>query len=322
MMISFTDRGSRPNATDIENQIRSRLAAVPGGRFSIENGQPGEKLALILSSRDSAALKTSADAIQAQFRTLPYLSGINSTANLERPEIVVRPDGARAAERGVTAQAIADTLRITTSGDFTASLAKLNLADRQVDIEVRVPESIRSDLPALAALRVPSRSGPIPLNSVADVSMDSSPAQIDRFDRQRNIMITADLGGHALGAALKDAMELPAVLALPLSVVFKVRRIPRSCRSSSQGSARRWPSLFLCVFCVLVLLFKDFFHPITILSAIPLSIGGAFVALLIGHGELGVPALIGLIMLLGIVTKNSILLVDYAIIGVREGGMS
>ena len=322
MMISFTSRGSRPNATDIENQIRSRLAAVPGGRFSIENGQPGEKLALILSSRDSAALKTSADAIQAQFRTLPYLSGINSTANLERPEIVVRPDGARAAERGVTTQAIADTLRITTSGDFTASVAKLNLADRQVDIEVRVPESIRSDLPALAALRVPSRSGPIPLNSVADVSMDSGPAQIDRFDRQRNIVITADLGGHALGAALKDAMELPAVLALPSSVVLQGSQDTEIMQELFSGIGQALAISILCVFCVLVLLFKDFFHPITILSAIPLSIGGAFVALLIGGGELGVPALIGLIMLLGIVTKNSILLVDYAIIGMREGGLS
>jgi multidrug efflux pump subunit AcrB len=322
MMISFTDRGSRPDATEIENQIRSRLAGVPGGRFSIENGQPGEKLALILSSRDSAALKASADAIQAQFRTLPYLSGINSTANLERPEIVVRPDGARAAERGVTAQAIADTLRVTTNGDFTASLAKLNLPDRQVDIEVRVPESIRSDLAALAALRVPSRSGPIPLNSVADVSMDSSPAQIDRFDRQRNIMITADLGGHALGTAFRDAMGLPAVLALPSSVVLQGSQDTEIMQELFSGFGQALAIAILCVFCVLVLLFKDFFHPITILSAIPLSIGGAFVALLIGHGELGVPALIGLIMLLGIVTKNSILLVDYAIIGVREGGLT
>lgn len=322
MMISFTDRGSRPNATDIENQIRSRLGAVPGGRFSIENGEPGEKLALILSSRDSAALKIGARTIQDELRSLPYLSGINSTANLERPEIVVRPDAARAAERGVTAQAIADTLRVTTSGDFTASLAKLNLDDRQVDIAVRVPASIRGDLPALAALRVPGRSGPIPLNSVADVSMDSGPAQIDRFDRQRNIMITADLGGHALGAALKDTMELPAVLALPSSVVIQGSQDTEIMQELFSGFGQALAIAILCVFCVLALLFKDFFQPITILSAIPLSIGGAFIALLVGRGELGVPALIGLIMLLGIVTKNSILLVDYAIIGVRENGLT
>ena len=110
MMISFTDRGGRPNATEIENEIRARLAQVPGARFSIDNGQPGEKLIFVLASRDAAALKASAAAIQNQLRSLPYLSGISSTSSLERPEIIVRPDAARAAELGVTAQAIADTL--------------------------------------------------------------------------------------------------------------------------------------------------------------------------------------------------------------------
>jgi multidrug efflux pump subunit AcrB len=322
MMISFTDRSGRPNATEIENEIRARLAQVPGARFSIDNGQPGEKLILVLSSRDPAALKANADAIQNQLRTLPYLSSISSIASLERPEIVVRPDAARAAELGVTAQAIADTLRVTTSGDFTPALAKLNLDDRQVNIAVRVPESIRTDLSALAAVRVPGRSGPVPLDSVADVSMQSGPSQIDRYDRLRDVTISADLGGHPLGRAFSESRALPAVRMLPSNVTLQGAQDTEFMEELFSGFGEALAIAVLCVFCVLALLFKDFFQPITILSAVPLSVGGAFVALLIGRSELGLPALIGLIMLLGIVTKNSILLVDYAILGIRDHGLS
>jgi len=322
LLITLGQRGTRPSATVIENEIRARLGKVAGARFSIDNGQPGEKLALILSSRDAGALKAGADAVQNQLRTLPYLSNISSTASLERPEIVARPDPARAAERGVTAQAIADTLRITTSGDFTAALAKLNLDDRQVDIAVRVPESFRADLAAIAALRVPGRYGPVPLESVADVTMESGPSQIDRFERRRNVTVSADLGGQALGNVLKDARALPAVRALPSSVVLQGSADTEFMQELFSGFGQALTIAVLCVFCVLAVLFKDFFQPVTILSAIPLSVGGAFVALLVGRSELGLPALIGLIMLIGIVTKNSILLVDYAIIGIHENGLS
>jgi multidrug efflux pump subunit AcrB len=111
--------------------------------------------------------------------------------------------------------------------------------------------------------------------------MDSGPAQIDRFDRQRNITISADLGGHALGAALKDAMGLPAILALPSSVVIQGSQDTEIMQELFSGFGEALAIAILCVFCVLALLFKDFFQPITILSAIPLSIGGAFVALLV-----------------------------------------
>ena len=322
MMITLGDRSQRPGSTEIENQIRARIAGVPGARFSIDNGQPGEKLILILSSRDAAALKASADTVQKQLRSIPYLSGINSTSSLERPEIIARPDPARAAERGVTAQAIADTLRVTTSGDFTAALAKLNLDDRQVDIAVRVPEAFRSDLSAIAALRVPGRYGPVPLDSVADVTMESGPSQIDRYERRRNVTISADLGGQALGRALHDAWTLPAITTLPSSVAVQGSQDTEFMEELFSSFGEAMAIAVLCVYCVLALLFKDFFQPVTILSAIPLSVGGAFVALLVGRGELGLPALIGLIMLLGIVTKNSILLVDYAILGIRENGLS
>ena len=322
LTVVLTARNSRPAQTKIENLMRERLNGVAGARFSIGNGAPGEKLAILLSSRDGAALKAAADELQNQLRSLPYLSSINSTASLEKPEITVRPDAARSAERGVSAQSIAETMRIATSGDFTAALAKLNLDDRQVDIAVLIPAAMRGDLAVLSQLRVPARGGPVPIDSVAQISMESGPSQIDRFDRRRNVSITADLGGHSLGDALKDALALPAAKSLPSSVQWKESGDAEFMRELFAGFGTALFIAVLLIYCVLVLLFKDFFQPLTILSAVPLSIGGAFVALLLGGSEMGLPALIGLVMLLGIVTKNSILLVDYAIIGVRDRGLS
>jgi multidrug efflux pump subunit AcrB len=322
LMVVLAERGHRPKQQEIEVSMRKRLDAVPGARFSIGADKPGQKLQIILASQDAQALTSAAHAVEADLRRLPYLGGVVSTASLERPEITVRPDLARAAERGVTTQAIGDTVRIATSGDFVQSLAKLNLDNRQVDIRVKVPEDVRTDMQAIADLRIPGRGGLVPLSSVASLSVESGPSQIDRYNRERQITISADLGGYPLGNAIAEAKKLPAVLALPSSV-----------RWIDSGDAEFMAELFggfglamltgiLCVYCVLVLLFRDWFQPVTILSAVPLSVGGAFVALLLARSELGLPSLIGLVMLLGIVTKNSILLVEYAVIGIRERGLS
>ena len=320
--VTLAPRDSRPHQREIENAIRARLAAVPGARFSVGGGGPGEKLSLVLSGRDAAALRTAAAEVEGAVRALGSLGGVTSTASLERPEIVVRPDAARAAERGVTSSAIAETLRVATSGDFDAALAKLELEDRQLDIRVRVPEAVRADLQAIAALRVPGRDGLVPLDSIAEVAIRSGPAQIDRYDRNRNVSISADLGGAPLGEVMAAVRASPVVQNLPAGIVLR-----------NSGDAEMMAELFggfglamvtgvICVYCVLLLLFRDPFQPVTILSAVPLSIGGAFVALLAFRSELGLSALIGLVMLLGIVTKNSILLVEYAIVGIRERGLA
>jgi multidrug efflux pump subunit AcrB len=322
LRVAFTPRGTRPSQQAIEDAMRVKLDAIPGTRFSMGTGGPGEKLQIVLTSRDGQALRSGAQAVEHELRALNLLGGITSTASLERPEIHILPDAARAAEQGVTTQAIGETVRIATSGDFDQALAKLNLENRQLGIRVLIPERLRSDLATISSLRVPGRNGLVPLESVASISMGSGPQQIDRRDREKNVTISADLGGVPLGQAIATAMALPAMKALPAKV-----------HVLEAGDAEFMDELFsdfglamlagiLCMFCVLVLLFKDFFQPITILSALPLSLGGAFIALLIAGSGLLVTSLIGLIMLLGIVTKNSILLVEYAIVGMRDHGLS
>jgi multidrug efflux pump subunit AcrB len=323
IMVIMSPRGTRPKQQVIENKLRAKLQTVAGARFSLGGGGPGEKMTIILASPDAAVLKVSAQALEHDIRGLGYLGGVNSTASLERGEITVRPNASLAAERGVTTEAIGETLRIALSGDFDAALAKLNLDKRQLDIRVQMPDSVRQDIQAVSSLRVPGKNGLVPLESIAEVFISSGPSQIDRYDRERRVTLTTDLGGYSLSAALQATKTLPSVQTMPSSVRFIESGDAEVMVELFTGFATALLTGILCVYCVLVLLFKDWFLPITILSAVPLSIGGAFVALLVSaHGELGLPVLIGLVMLLGIVTKNSILLVDFAVMGIKEHGMS
>ncbi len=322
MTLVLAPRGERPSQADIETQVRRALINVPGARFSLGVGGPGEKMSLILASEDTAALKATGQALERQLRGVPGLANVTSTASLERPEIVVRPNAQRAAEQGVTTAAIGETVRIATNGDFDAQVAKLNLDNRQVPIQVRIPDAARQDMDVVANLRVHGRNGLVPLASVADIAVESGPSQIDRYDRRRYVTVNADLGGTPLGQALAEAKALPAAQAMPSSVKLIETGDAEIMMELLGGFGMAIVIGLLCVFCVLVLLFHDFFQPLTILSAVPLSLGGAFVALLLSKGMLSIPSMIGLVMLMGIVTKNSILLVEYAVVGIQERGLS
>lgn len=319
LVVVLSERGQRPKQQVIEQAIRERLDSLPGARISLSGGGSGEKLELVLSSSNQTALLETARALETQLRTLPKLGSIISTASLERQDIVVRPNPILAAERGVTTQAINDTLRVALSGDRAVSLPKLNLDQRQIDIRVLLPADIRSDINAIAALRVPGRGALVPIHSVADLSVESGASQIDRFDRERQITLTADLGGSALGDALKAAKALPALQNLPVSVHLLESGDAETQAEMFKGMRMAMGVGVLSLYAVLVLLFKDWFQPLTILSAVPLSVGGAFAALLLAGSELSLPTMIGLVMLMGIVTKNSILLVDFAIVAMEQG---
>jgi multidrug efflux pump subunit AcrB len=319
LTMTFAPRGERDSQQAIEGKVRERLVNVPGARFSIGGGGPSGNLQIILASDNAEALKASAQTLEAELRGVPGLSNITSTASLERPEIIIRPDPERAAERGVTTAAIGEVVRVATSGDFDAQVARLNLDNRQVYIRARIPDAARADIDTIANMRVPGREGPVPLSSVATLSVESGPVQINRYDRLRNVTVTADLGATALGTAQAAADALPIMRNLPSSVQVITAGGAEIVAELGTGFALAIVIGILCIYCVLVLLFGDFLQPLTILSAIPLSLGGAFLALLLANSLLSVPSMIGLVMLMGIVTKNSILLVDYAIMGRKDG---
>ncbi len=315
LTILLAERGQRPRKQGIENNIRKALEDLPGVRSKVGLGGSGEKYVLALTGEDPVALGATAASLEKELRTIAGLGSVASSASLVRPELTVRPDFARMADLGVTSAAIGETVRIATVGDFDASLPKLNLAQRQVPIVVRLSDDARQDIGALERLMVPGTGsrGPVMLGQVATVEMAGGPAVIDRFNRSRNVQFEIELSGLPLGDVTKAVNELPTLKNLPAGVKQVVIGDAEVMGELFASFGLAMLTAVLCIYIVLVLLFKDFLHPFTILAALPLSLGGAFAALLIGDKSFSMPSLIGLIMLMGIATKNSILLVEYAI---------
>jgi multidrug efflux pump subunit AcrB len=321
LLVTLAPRSERQDQTSIESALRNALTPVPGARFSVSGGNLGEKLALILSSDDAAALDAAATALKRELRGIRGLANITSTASLERPEIVVRPHLALAIEQGISTAAIGETVRFATTGDMDTELPRLDLDKRQIYIRVRLPESVRRDPAALANLRIRGNQGLIPLEHVANLELEAGPAEIARYDRRRQVTVEAELGSLPLGDALQAALALPAIVNLPASVQLLESFDAELMTEFGTAFGLALVVGVFSIYAVLVILFRDFLQPITILSAIPLSVGGAFIGLLLGGSELDIPAMIGLVMLMGIVAKNSILLVDYAVLAMRERGL-
>ena len=303
---------------EVESMLRHALAEIPGARFTVRGEDSGDRLEFALASADGDVLEATALRIERDLRALPGLVNVRSTASLQQPQVIVTPAFARAAELGVDAESIGETLRVASGGDFPWSLAKFTLPERQINVRVQLPESFSTDLRALAALHVPGERGLVPLANVADLALRSGPDEIHRFDRQRSVNIEAELHGVSLARVMSDVERLPSVQTLPVTV-----------QKLDTGDAERMTEILggfgfamltgiVCIYLILVVLFHDFLQPLTILSALPFALGGAFVALLItGHG-FSLPSLLGLLMLMGVVTKNSILLVDYALTAMRR----
>jgi multidrug efflux pump subunit AcrB len=187
---------------------------------------------------------------------------------------------------------------------------------------VRLANTVRQDIDSIGQIRVEGSNGLVALNNLAEIQVSDGPSQIVRRDRQRQATINVELGGRSIGEVMAEANLLPSLKSLSSGVT-----------QMASGEAERMAELFgsfglamvagvLCIYVVLVLLFHDFLQPATILAALPLSVGGAFLALLITGASFSLSSIMGLLMLMGIVTKNSILLVEYAIMARRERGMS
>ncbi len=322
LLVTLVPRSERRlTQTAFESSVRPALEQLPGARVRFgADGQSGSRLQITLVGNDSVALVEASRRLEEQMRGVPGLSGARSTASLDRPELQILPREARAAELGVSVSAIAATARLATVGDVDQALARFTLPDRQIPIRVMLDQRARGEMSALRSLRVESRSGSaVPLETVAEIMHGSGPAQINRLDRLRRATVEAELNGMPLGDAAKLIAALPIMHDLPAGV-----------RELSVGDKEIMAELFggflmalgagvLLVYLVLVLLFGGFLQPLTIMSALPLSLGGALMALLLAQKSLGVSAVIGVLMLMGIVAKNSILLVEYAIMMRAEG---
>ncbi|NEO46390.1 MAG: efflux RND transporter permease subunit, partial [Moorea sp. SIO4A3] len=308
---------------EFAQQMRQAFQKIAGARVSFRSqsrGGSSKDLSIVLKSDNGELLSQTAQALEKQMRQIPGLVEVTSSESLVKPEIAIVPNPARAADLEVSVQAIARTASLALIGDLESNLAKFDLSDRQIPIRVQLDPESRNDIETLKNLRVPSQNGSlVPITAVADIRLGSGPAQIDRFNRSRQVSLGANLQGIALGDAIAKVKSLPAMNPLPPGVSeepagdAKIMRDIFSRLFSSLGLA------VLSIYAILVLLYNSFLYPFGILVALPLSIGGALMGLLVTQKELGLFALIGIVLLMGLVTKNAILLVDFALANHKEG---
>lgn len=297
---------------EFESDVLPDLMTLPDVKVDFSKVEGGKDLSYNLVGNDSELLQQTAQAIEREMRALPELISVSTSAGERQPEVIVTPNYPKAAQLGITPEAIGYALNIATLGDIESRLAKFNEGSRQVPIRVRLPVGEQQNIDVLRNIPIRTSSGTtVPLAAVADLSFALGPTVIERYDRVQKIAIEANLNNVALGAGEEKLFGLNSVKNLPDGITL-----------TRSGDAEVFNELLtnfflaigaglMLVYVVQVLLYKDWLQPMTRMAALPLSIGGAFFLLLITDTPFSMPVMIGMLMLMGIADKNAILLVDY-----------
>lgn len=322
LIITLKPRDERKlKQSQIQEEIGRDISDMPDIRYFFVEDDGQRQFQLVVTGRDGDAVTKVAADLTSQAKRVPSLVNVVSTAELDRPELRVYPRSEVAAELGVNTEAISETVRIATIGDVGANLAKFDIGDRQVPIRVQLKEGARESRQLIEELKIATTSGAaVPLSTVATFDYGQGPTAIDRYDRTRRIVLGAGLvTGTPLGDAVDAVMALPAAKNLPEGVEIKQFGAAEVMGEVFESFEKAMGSGLMMVYAVLVLLFASFLQPITILFSLPLSIGGAITALAITGDSISLPVVIGVLMLMGIVTKNAIMLVDFAVEEIRRG---
>ena len=304
--------------SQLEKTIQNVLNTIPGAKFSGASGN-GERYSLVLASDDTSLLQDTAKVVESEIRAISNIGNVNSEYNLVRPEIHIDPNFNHAAELGVTPNDMGQVIRVATSGDYSTKLASLYLPDRDIPIRVKLTPSALHSPEVLAQLRLKGNNGTVPLSSVADIQLNSGPVSLTRYDRYRSTAFNIDLNGRNISDIDNMINSLPSL-----------QHLPKSVHRVASGDIEHMQEMFgnfkqamiigvLGVYLVLALLFNNFKHPFTILAALPLAISGALASLILFGYSISMSTVIGILMLMGIVTKNSILLVDYILNSIQNG---
>ncbi|WP_108812233.1 efflux RND transporter permease subunit [Sphingorhabdus sp. Alg231-15] len=308
-------------SSEYEEQLTPQLQAIPDARVSFLNnngpggGGTGRDFSIMLSGSDPALLERTAAILVEQMKGLKSVVGPRVNADLQRPEILITPRSDLASQLGVSTSALSQTIRIATLGEIDQNSAKFSLSDRQVPIRVVLPRKSRRDFSTIENLPVPiAGGGSVPLSRVADISFGSGPTTIQRYKQKRRIFVGADLApGVVKGTAQAQIDKLPVMQDLPTGV------------SNAPFGADEWQQEMqtnfgialmagtLLVFAVLVLLYGRVMSPLVNMGSLLLAPLGGLIALVMVGQALSLPVFIGILLLFGIVAKNSILLIDFAL---------
>ena len=304
----------RPQS-DVENEILPKLNSIPDLQWAKINPRGAREVEFNMLSTDPVALSDGAQKLAATLRADGRLRAPMAQGALDRPEIQITPKTAEASSLGITTAQISQAVRVATIGDFGPLLAKFSIDDRQIPIRVQIPEKSRSSLAEISNLRLVNAQGvAVPLSTVADVRVAQGPSSIKRYDRQRQATVGADLPpGVELGDGTKIIEETAAKLNLPKSVKVQAGADAEIQGEIFSGFVSAGGFGILLMYFILVLLMRNFFVPFAILLSLPLSLGGVVLALLLTKQAFSMPVIIGMLMLIGIVAKNAIMLVDFAV---------
>jgi hydrophobe/amphiphile efflux-1 (HAE1) family protein len=323
LIINYTPKGDRSlTQRELELVIGHELENVPDIRYWFVDENGLRAVSLVVTGANSNIVDNVADELAGQMRRIPLVANVVSETSLDRPELRIIPHKDLVARLGISTESLSSTIRVATIGDVGPALAKFDAGDRQVPIRVQLEDSARASRQTLERLRVPMGGGrgSVPLSTIANVRLEQGPTSINRYDRERQATVASDLVGNAaLGDAMADIKALPVMKSLPKGVTVKQSGDAESLNELSEGFQTAMQAGLMMVYALLVILFGSFLQPITILFSLPLSIGGAIGMLLITGKTLTTPVWIGIMMLMGIVTKNAIMLVDFGIESIAHG---
>jgi hydrophobic/amphiphilic exporter-1 (mainly G- bacteria), HAE1 family len=305
---------------ELEGEIAAKVALVPDMRAWYVNERGERELAVTLVGTDLDNLNKVTAELEGALRRDSRFRNAAAIAGVERPEIIVTPRLEDAARFGISTDAISEAVRVATIGDVGPALAKFNAGDRLIPIRVQIDEDARNDLRFVQGMTITGNTGiAVPLAAVADISFGQGFSSIERYNRVRRVVIGTDLVGITTGQGLEIIEALPVMQKLPDGVQLLITGDAEIQGEVFSGFIKAMGLGLVIVFGVLVLLFGSFFHPVTIMLSLPLSIGGVILALLVTNNPISMPVVIGILMLLGIVTKNAIMLVDFAVEAEAKG---
>ncbi|HEY9856788.1 MAG TPA: efflux RND transporter permease subunit [Stenomitos sp.] len=324
--VMLVDKSKRKKSDkEIAKDAREMFAHMTGAKvmadeLSMVAGAGNKPVQILLQGDNLDELRLYSDKLATLMHENAMFADVETSLGEERSELRILPDRARMAQNGIQAMALANTLRLATTGDTPNTMSA---GPDEVDVWVRLDPAYRKDVNTLSSLTIQGQRGSVPLGAVAAVQPGGGFAQIERKDRQRLVQVTSNLlPGVSVGTAT-DYVEkkLLPKLALPPSVTIDMSGQAEQQRDSFSGFGQAMMMGVLLIFFILALQFSSFLHPLTIMFSLPLAIIGAMLGLLIFGKELGMMSLIGIIMLMGIVTKNAILIVDF-VLTMRDRGYS
>ncbi|HJT41034.1 MAG TPA: efflux RND transporter permease subunit [Sphingobium sp.] len=327
--IFLTLKKDRPmSSVEWERKMAPRFQQVADARVNFQSqsgGGFGRDVVLMFGSDDAALLERTANKLVAEMAGVREIRAPRVQGDMNRPEIIIKPRFDLAASLGVTTAALSQTIRVATIGDIDQNSAKFSLSDRQIPIRVAVAEDSRRDIATIENMPVPTVSGgSVPLKVVADIEFGAGPTQIRRYNQIRRIVVGADFApGIVNSQAMQKIDELPTMKAVSEGRIVGLQKLNTGDSKWQAEMVMNFVvaviSGILLVLAVLTLLYKRLMPPFVNLGSLLLAPLGGALALHIAGIPLSMPVLIGLLMLLGIVAKNSILVIDFALEEIQKG---